>query len=78
MLKNVMVTLMTLALLTITLNAKEVKNHVVNMGTTTLLKEKLSKMSTKELEIKVEECTQKGTMPFEMGVELINRWTQAS
>ena len=75
MLKNVMVTLMALALLTITLNAKEVKNHVVNMGTTTLLKEKLSKMSTKELEIKVEECTNKGTMPFEMGVELINRWT---
>ena len=76
MLKKIVLTTMSLAVLTTIINAKEDKNHVVNMGKTTVLKAKLSKMTTAELELKVEECTNKGTMPFEMGVELINRWTK--
>lgn len=32
-------------------------------------------METSELQIKVEELSQSGELPFEMGLELINRWT---
>ena len=76
MLKNTLVTILILAVMATMIDAKEESNHVVNMGSSMVLKDKLARMSTTELEQKVEECTQKGTMPFEMGVELINRWTK--
>ncbi len=33
------------------------------------------KMSTTELQIEVERLSNAGKLPFEMGLELINRWT---
>jgi len=33
-------------------------------------------MSTQELQGKVEELSLKGTLPFEMGIELMHRWSE--
>ncbi|MCF6243796.1 MAG: hypothetical protein L3J43_02025 [Sulfurovum sp.] len=33
-------------------------------------------MSTQELQEQVEELSLKGTLPFEMGVELMHRWSE--
>ena len=33
-------------------------------------------MSTTELQIKVEKLSTQGNLPFEMGLELINRWSE--
>ena len=36
-----------------------------------------STMSTKELEKEVERLTVRGNVPFEMGIELMKRWTSS-
>ena len=72
--KKIILTSVLLATLTLTLNATEKKHNVVTMGEVMILKKKLSKMTTPELEAKVEECSNRGTMPFEMGAELLKRW----
>ena len=35
-------------------------------------------MSTNELQIHVEKLSNEGNLPFEMGVELMNRWTEST
>ncbi len=49
----------------------ELSDHTDTSSQTTY-----SNMSTTQLQIQVEKLSQKGELPFPMGMELIQRWTQ--
>ena len=61
---------------------KKTRVNVSNMGVTTKTTNSTSinavykNMSTAKLEKEVERLTVNGTVPFEMGMELMKRWTK--
>lgn len=74
--------LVSIAMLTTISNSENTKINITTMG----VKPEIAKiaststsyqhMSTKELEHEVERLTISGNVPFEMGVELMKRWTK--
>ena len=70
-----MKTKLLIALLVVTLGTVYASNNMSFSNTKTEVKH-FTKMSTTELQIEVEKLSNQGNLPFEMGLELMNRWTE--
>jgi hypothetical protein len=66
-----MKTKLLIALLVVTLGTVYASNNMSFTKT-----KDFKKMSTTELQIEVERLSAKNKLPFEMGLELMNRWTE--
>ena len=70
-----MKTKLLIALLVVTLGTVYASNNM-SFTKTTVEAKHFTKMSTTELQIEVERLSAKDQLPFEMGLELMKRWTE--
>ena len=67
-----------ISILTTTVSFAEIENVTVENNTEfeEFANHEISRMTTMQLQEEVEKRTNAGMVPFEMGVELIRRWTE--
>ena len=74
---NMKISKLLITLLVITLGTVYANNTMSINNTQEKVKVKhYTQMSTSELQIEVEKLSNQGKLPFEMGLELMNRWTE--
>lgn len=74
---NMKISKLLITLLVITLGTVYANNTMsINNPQEKVKVKHYTQMSTSELQIEVEKLSNQGKLPFEMGLELMNRWTE--